>query len=192
MVKTWGSVFVRADATNTKALQSMKAHVAEVTTLFRRAQGSTTDDVDTVEDAEVESDAVEVWRCFPPLEKVPHNCGSLEARALLLKQLRSVGVLAWDNQTPTTWEDLEIESMVAVGDMAQHLRVWWFGTDNGADQQGSHTVIKGELAQSPNDLYFRQWCWRHQGHLAVHQQPFQARVRACANARAFTVSHIWS
>ena len=82
--------------------------------------------------------------CYADVQKVPlHNTG-LTQRALFLKQVASVGALAWLD-TAADLSQSQLGSHV-------HIKVWCFGTDAGGDQVGADKLLDRDF-----QLHQRFW-----------------------------------
>ena len=78
---------IRADATNSAAVHSAKAHVLELMSFYRHAAYHLRDAAGNI-DAPPEED---IHRVFSDLQKVPETCTGVEQRALFIKQIQAAG-----------------------------------------------------------------------------------------------------
>ena len=99
-----------------------------------------------------------VW---PDVQRVPVTCQGLESRALFLKQVECAGVRSWLDVDP----ELDGENIWKL--LYIHIRLYFFCTDNGGDQQGQDLELKIDFAGLILQWYWRQWCLHHQLHLIV-------------------------
>ena len=155
---SFDSVCVRCDATNVPALQQYKAHTLEVKSGFNLLPYA----LDTDEDAPLPpSDNEQTF--WAPLMKVPTSCGGKECKAMIVKQLQSLGVATWlrDDDRAARF------SFSALPQNLVHLRLFMFITDKGPDQRGAQTEMLEDVAADPYTLLFRQYCVEHGLHLEV-------------------------
>jgi hypothetical protein len=173
-VMTWEVHSIRADATHSNSVQQNKAHVVEVSSLFELLPFENLDDtvytrcpadLKPVLDGLVDDCPTHrrlVFTTWPDIQKVPDTCTSLEVRAMILKQIASVGVCTWvglgcwhgavvgRNSLETDPLDVKDEDTMSVdavdaSSVYTHLRVFLFCTDQGSDQVACHNMILDDL-----------------------------------------------
>ena len=164
---------IRGDATNSNvAHHACKAHVTEVVSAFyhvchdiiqpQRGNEGGDDDDDDDDLVEVIQDNKRVF--YADLQKVPRSCGSIEQRALLLKQFANVGARPWTDDTVLA---CDLESYF-------HIEIFIFGSDQGGDQRGAEKLFEADFNNQLLRWKIRQWCMQHSLHLSVKKQ--QARL----------------
>lgn len=177
---TWEMHTICADATNTYAAQQQKGHVCRIETSFNCALHPERWDGEELTDADAPAvQAMEAawaslfdleptetqFRAFGEVERVPSHCDGHTVRAMLLKQMSSVGCPLWNAPDPDSdglHEPPRIPHL--------HLATFVFGTDQGPDQVFCDKLIRAELVHKPLTLLFRQWCNEHAAHLMVKRQ----------------------
>ena len=178
---TYEVIQLVADATNTPAAQSSKAHVMQLQVLFgppgawdKVAEMIPFDDGVAADPAPMEppvlvlreeydyfgnQDCFEpplnsIHKIYPDMRCVPDSgFGGKALRAMLIEQMQSVGCRSW------TYE-AEHETRHAT-EKHIHIRVLLCISDQGPDQAGAHPMISAELHNSACSFYIRQWCSHH-------------------------------
>lgn len=124
---------------------------------------------------------------FPDVLPMQIKFGSIEQRAMLMKQITCVGARHW--MQGDVWDEFDADPN------HRHLKIWLFSSDQGGDQQGSHLICMSDVADDATILMFRQFCMLHQVALIVKRtlaslDPYWSRLsklinvwRAASNAK---------
>ena len=151
-----------------------KAHVCEVKSLFHHVELPHLIGSDQPSILPPGND--ETHRIFADIAKVPESCGGIEQRAMFSKQCSSVGVRPWydDDDGYDAYNGLEgcQHGGAAVSGCQRHthLRIWFFSTDQGADQKLAALLMAADVNDKPNVWMLRQWCILHQLQLSAKRQ----------------------
>ena len=162
---------IRSDATNSSMVQSYKANVCEVTTLFRHVTAA---DLGIPLEGALAPPVQILNRVYSDVQLVPTSSTGEAARAILLKQLTAVGMRTW----------------LCEGGHAKfrHIAIYIFSSDQGPDMVRCDKLIGVDVRGFTNVIKLRQWCLEHQLHLMVKRQV--ARLGAYWSCLAKLI-HCW-
>ena len=153
----WSIHYIRGDATNSTIALSWKAHNCEVLSDFHYR---------SIDGLQPPQPCVAM---YSDVQKVPLNCGSIEQRAMYLKQCKSMGMQTWEERDSESDSDSDGQAAQRVSERYFHLRIYAVGSDQGGDQRGSHKLMLSDCAGRLKVWYWRHWCMRHVGHLVVEK-----------------------
>ena len=132
---SWQMHFIKGDATNCTATNSLKAHVLSVHSLMRvNAQNATAADGDLADDDPEVGHFAWENSFHPDLALCPPNMDGIATRALFYKQLKSCDAPTW------------IEPPPKVPDHDVHVRVFAIASDSAPDQTECRAIIEQETA----------------------------------------------
>ena len=137
---------IRADATNSAAAQQSKVHVCQAFTVYNCGIEDEANDLSLISIDE------RARSCVADLQFVPSGCTALNLLATYDKQLKSIGIPAFEDCTTPKGS----------------VRVFIMVTDDGPDQRGCEKLISQKLDSS--SLFFRFKCLLHQLHIIVSKQ----------------------
>ena len=124
---------VRCDATNSIMLRH-KAHVCEMSTNFSHVEGGR------------EPESGSFHKIYCDLQRVPKHRTGAVMRAMVLKQIESVGARTWLNPP----------------DLPRHV-VWWMcGSDQGPDQEACDRLMDIDLYSRTSVFKVRTFYFQHQ------------------------------
>ncbi len=151
---TWEIHATKSDSTNTNATSSHKAYCAEVVSIF-------------YQDAELPPvEGARELRSYPDVLPVAKPCGAVGCRAMVIKQLQSIGVIPWH----LDWRDVDGHGIPENLLHRRHIRVFFFGSDAGGEESGNGQDLDREMADDPSTFNFRNYCYKHQAQLMVVRQ----------------------
>lgn len=118
---------------------------------------------------------------FPDVLPVPIKFGSVDQRAMHMKQITCVGARHW--MQTDVWGDADDDTE---SHNHCHLKIWIFSSDQGGDQQGANTLVMNDVFDALNVLMFRQFCMLHQVALVVKRtlsslDPYWSRLAKLIN-----------
>ena len=156
---TWNITKIKSDGTNIPASQQYKAHLVEVTTLFRFHEVPDEWIADG-EDAPL-LPAQHRHTAWTEIQKIPPSCTGETCRQLILRQIWTLGVGSWTSDCELSSSFCDLPPKVC------HIQIFFFASDRGPDQSGCDTILDAELQGSEYKLKFRSWCLEHGLHLEV-------------------------
>ncbi len=146
-----GVICYKGDATQQEAIDKEKVHVSLITTVVACLQRSVSNELGFDFDTAAKK-ALYVCEAGD-IQPVKSGTGA-ETYGIITKELTSVGVPTW------------FEKMVEADPKC--ISMYWFGLDNGPDNVGHISRVRGLLELSPPTVMFGVvWCMQHQAHLIV-------------------------
>ena len=160
----WRITSALADAPNTPATQSHKAHVVITRTRYNHV-GLLRDELQELPGDFPAYPDVGFQCVFADLQRIPETCGGRETKALIREQLRNTGVRLWTERDMGTDCNDSAAGQNPMTLKHFHLEAWFIGSDQGPDQVLSHHLIEKDVESAPLTLYFRSFCFHHISHL---------------------------